>query len=50
MVLASSVVLLAAVDWSLTRLASNGLRLRVVGVSCVVGLIAARWAVERAPW
>jgi hypothetical protein len=26
------------------------LRLRVVGVSIVVILVAARWAVERAPW
>jgi hypothetical protein len=26
------------------------LRWRVVGVSCVVGVVAARWAVERAPW
>jgi hypothetical protein len=26
------------------------LRWRVVGVSCVVGVVAARWAAERAPW
>jgi hypothetical protein len=26
------------------------LRWRVVGVSCAVGVVAARWAVERAPW
>lgn len=43
-----------AADWVLERLRQAGtapaLRLRVVGVSIVVILVAARWAVERAPW
>lgn len=45
-----------AVDRALERLRRPGtatppaLRLRVVGVSVVVILVAARWAVERAPW
>ncbi len=30
--------------------AGSPLRLRVVGVSAVVALVAARWAVERTPW
>ena len=30
--------------------APSPLRLRVVGVSAVIALVAARWAVERAPW
>lgn len=34
----------------LPRFAPAPLRLRVVGVSCAVALVAARWAVERAPW
>jgi len=32
------------------RLASSPLRLRVVAVSAVVAVLAARWAVERSPW
>ena len=43
-----------AADRVLERLRQAGttpaLRLRVVGVSIVVILVAARWAVERAPW
>ena len=43
-----------AVDRALERLrrpgAAPALRLRVVGVSVVVILVATRWAVERAPW
>jgi hypothetical protein len=43
---------LAIMDRGLRSLASPpaALRLRVVGVSVVVTLIAARWALERSPW
>jgi HupE / UreJ protein len=34
----------------LPRHAPSPLRLRAVGVSAVVALIAARWAIERSPW
>src|SRR5436189_3536898 len=43
-VLGACVGALALVDWSLHRVPRDVLRLRVVSVSCVVGVIAARWA------
>jgi hypothetical protein len=49
-VLSACVALLAAVDWSLKTMSRDGVRLRVIAVSCVVGLVATRWALERAPW
>jgi hypothetical protein len=46
---------LLAADWTIRQLRafSNGqaaLRLRVLAVSSVVMIVAARWAIERSPW
>lgn len=54
-VLALVAAALAGVDALLARVASSGrgvspFRLRVVGLSVVIGVMAAAWAVERRPW
>ena len=54
-VLAAAAVVLVLIDrligWlRLPRSAPPPLRLRVLGVSLAVAVVAARWAVERAPW
>jgi len=52
-VLALAALALALVDRLIQGLlprAGSPLRLRVIGVSAVVALVAARWAVERSPW
>ncbi len=52
-VLALAALALALVDRLIQGLlprAGSPLRLRVIGVSAVVALVATRWAVERSPW
>ena len=57
-VLAAIGVLLLGLDVALARVRATGwsrstvpvLRLRVVGLSVTIGLVAAVWAVERRPW
>jgi hypothetical protein len=53
-VLGAAFAALALVDASIARArrfpAPTALRWRVVGVSALVGIVATRWAVERAPW
>ena len=54
-VLALAAAALAAVDrliglFDLPRAVPTPLRLRIVAVSSIVALVAARWAVERSPW
>jgi len=53
-VLALAAVALGLVDRGIAALprplAGSHLRLRVVAVSALVALVAARWAVERSPW
>jgi hypothetical protein len=50
-VLAGIVALLTAADWVIARLRREPtLALRVSVVSAGVAIVAARWAVERAPW
>ena len=44
-------LLLALLDRALAAVRrGDALAWRVVGVSCAVGVVATRWAVERAPW
>jgi len=55
LVLVGTALLFLGADASLERLRRcafrpSALRLRVVGVSVVVILVASRWAVERSPW
>ena len=55
LVLVAAAIAFAGADGGLERLRRpeswpSALRLRVVGVSVVVILVAARWAVERRPW
>jgi len=53
LVLAAAAPLLGVVDRAFASLAPpsrSPLRLRVVTVSALVAVVAARWAVERAPW
>ena len=49
-VLALVAMALALMDRLLTSVWSNPLRVRVVAVSTIVLVVAAHWAVERAPW
>lgn len=54
-VLVASGVFLVAMDWGLRRLSpASGTQhpapIRVLAVSLVIGLIAARWSIQRAPW
>ncbi len=54
-VLMAAAALLFGLDAVLSRVplpaaAPGPLRLRIVAVSCVVALVASRWAVQRAPW
>jgi hypothetical protein len=55
LVLLGAALLFLGADGSLERLRRraswpSALRLRVVGVSVAVILVASRWAVERSPW
>jgi hypothetical protein len=54
LVLVAAALVFVTADRALERLrqpdAAPALRLRVVGVSTVVVLVAARWAITRAPW